>query len=98
MRLRAKYLMAFALLSLTLTNCASSGQAPGKGSRIKLSDIPPDIRACLAKEVPAPLPGEMTRERASKLIFAFRKSDYAKSKCGKRLIAWYDAQAQAFRK
>jgi hypothetical protein len=81
-----------------LANCASSGQAPGKGSKIKLADIPPDIRACLAKEVPAPLPGEMTRERASKLIFAFRKSDYAKSKCGKRLIAWYDAQARAFRK
>jgi hypothetical protein len=82
----------------TLTNCASYGPAPSSGSKIKLADIPPDIRSCLAKEVPAPLPGEMSRVEAAKLIRAFRKSDYAKSLCGKRLIAWYDAQAKAFRR
>ena len=98
MRLQAKYLPVFALLLMTLTNCASSGQAPSKGTKIRLSDIPPDIRACIQKEVPAPLAGEMSRERAAQLMAAFRKSDYAKSQCGKRLMGWYDAQARAFRK
>jgi hypothetical protein len=79
-------------------SCASSGRAPSKGTRIKLSDVPPDIVACLKKEVPAPLPGEMSAAETSKLIYAFRKSDYSKSLCGKRLLAWYDAQARAFRK
>jgi hypothetical protein len=81
-----------------LTGCASYGRAPSKGTRIKLSDVPPDIVACLKKEVPAPIPGEMSRQETARLIYAFRKSDYAKSLCGKRLLAWYDAQAKAFRK
>jgi hypothetical protein len=39
----------------------------------------------------------MSREQAAQLMAAFRKSDYAKSQCGKRLMGWYDAQAKAFR-
>ena len=81
-----------------LSGCASSGQAPSRGAPIKLADIPPDIRLCLKREVPRPLPGEMSREQAANLMAAFRKSDYSKSQCGKRLMGWYDAQAKAFRK
>jgi hypothetical protein len=40
----------------------------------------------------------MSREQAARLMAAFRKSDYSKSQCGKRLMGWYDAQSKALRK
>jgi len=84
------------LLLATLTGCASSGAA--RDGRIRLAAIPQDIRTCIAREVPAPLPGSMSRAQAASLIAAFRKSDLAKTHCGKRLVAWYDAQARALRR
>lgn len=78
-----------------LTACASSG--PSRAG-LTLAQIPADIRACLAKVVPAPLPGAMSRAQAAALMAAFRKSDLAKTHCGKRLIAWYDAQVKALAK
>jgi hypothetical protein len=98
MRSPVKSLLVLVLLSLMCASCATSGRPPSKGTAIKLADIPPDIRACLKREVPAPLPGEMSREQAAQLMAAFRKSDYSKSQCGKRLMGWYDAQARAFRR
>lgn len=82
---------------MTLTGCGHSGQA-AKNNRIRLAAIPADIRTCMAKEVPAPLPGSMSRAEAATLMAAFRKSDISKSQCGQRLIGWYDAQAKALRK
>ena len=82
---------------VTLTGCVTSGQAP-KNSRVRLSAVPADIRTCIAKEVPVPLPGSMSRADAAQLMAMFRKSDVAKTHCGIRLIGWYDAQAKALRK
>ena len=97
MNFAAKSLLVSALALTTLTGCVGSGRAPTKGS-IKLSAVPADLRQCLAKEVPAPLPKSMSREEAAELVAAFRKSDHGKTLCGQRLVGWYDAQRKTFGK
>jgi hypothetical protein len=74
-----------------LTGCVTSGRAPSKGA-VRLSAIPADLQQCLAKEVPAPIPGDLSRQAAAELIAAFRQSDHSKTLCGRRVIAWWDAQ------
>ena len=75
---------------MMLTGCVSSGttkiEAPG------LQPIPSDIKVCFTKLVPKPVSGEMTKRQIVKLLGELKKSELAKSQCGKRLIAFYENQ------
>jgi hypothetical protein len=81
-----------------LTGCVGFGQPVAKDSRVQLAVVPGDIRACLKKEMAPPPPNAKTREEVAEYIAAFRKHDVAKTHCGKRVIAWYDAQAARYAK
>lgn len=60
--------------------------------RQRLAEIPSDIKTCFDQVVPRPPKGDLTREDIIRLIGDFKKSEAAKSRCGKRLIAFYEAQ------
>ena len=77
-------------MALILSGCVGSGV---KLESIPLSAIPSDIVACFNKLVPRPGPGPMTKARIVGLIADLKKSEEAKSVCGKRLIAFYYAHA-----
>lgn len=82
--------MASALMVLLLTGCAGSGNRPG------LAPIPSDIRVCFNRLVPKPGEGVMKKSDVVQLIADLKRSEQAKSQCGKRLIAWYETQAKVF--
>jgi hypothetical protein len=50
------------------------------------------MQACFTTMVPKPPKGEITRQQAYNIIAALKRSELAKSQCGKRLIAFYEAQ------
>jgi hypothetical protein len=52
--------------------------------------VPTDIVKCFDELVPPPKRGTMTQEQTFTLIAALKRSEKAKSQCGKRLIAWYE--------
>lgn len=54
--------------------------------------VPGDIRTCFTQLVGAPMEGDMLRKENVALIMKLRTSEVAKSKCGKRLLALYDAK------
>lgn len=74
---------------MTLTGCVHSGTSASLGP------LPADLKTCFDRIVPRPgQPGtELTRQQIWRLVGDFRKSEIAKSQCGKRLIAWYETQA-----
>ncbi len=77
-------------MALTLTACAHSGSKPVETPR--LAEIPGDLRACFDRLVPPPAGGDLTKQQIFEKIAELRKSDKAKSQCGKRLIAFYEGQ------
>ncbi len=82
-----KFLAVSALLLTTLTACEPSG------TDAALPPIPADVRVCFASVVPAPRPGAMTAAEIARLIADLRRSDLAKTQCGRRLIGFYDTVA-----
>lgn len=82
--------LASALALLTLTSCVDSGR------QITLAPVPGDLRVCFGRFVPAPKPGALSKREVAALIAELKKSELTKSRCGKRLIAWYETQAGVF--
>ena len=82
------------MMAATLTNCVPYGGSP---SGINLPPPPSDLSACFARLVPMPAAGVITRKDIVALVAALRASEAAKSACGKRLLAWYDAEAAGLR-
>lgn len=83
----SKTLIAFALAALMLTGCATSGVS-------RLPMLPSGYLACFNQMVPRPPPGNLTQRQVFDLIAAFKRSDQAKSQCGRRLIAFYETLAR----
>ncbi|QOV06118.1 o-spanin [Rhizobium phage Pasto] len=79
-----------ALTALILTGCATSGKIPVEP---KLPPLPADIKVCFEDEVPAPKPGPLTKGQAMDLIASLKLSEFSKTMCGKRLIAFYESFA-----
>lgn len=76
-----------AFLLMILTACV------GSGTKIKPEALPSlsgEFSRCFNREVPAPNAGAMTKRQVITLIGALKKSEKAKSLCGKRLITFYD--------
>lgn len=91
-------LTACAFLTLSLANCAGSGAfdkidtgAP-KIAR-SMPAIPTDIKICIIRTVPEPQ-NIKTKEHIVKAITDLKKSEAAKTQCGKRLINFYEANKQ----
>lgn len=81
------------MIALTLTGCASSGaEKPG------LAPLPSDLKLCFSATVAAPPAGELTRQAVFRLIADLKKSELAKTGCGRRLISWYETQAEVYAK
>ena len=90
MNYRAKSALVSALLLTTLSGCVTSGD----GS-VTLAAIPSDLRTCFDRVVPDP--GVITsRQDIVNLVARLKASEESKSRCGKRLIAWYDTQAAVY--
>ena len=82
--------MASALMALMLTGCAASGGKPS------LPPVPGDIKVCFDRLVPKPKAGALTKRDVFRIIADLKRSELEKSSCGKRLIAWYEAQAKVY--
>lgn len=76
------------LMGVMLTSCASFG--PKQVYNPSLPEIPADIRICFETTVAKPKAGPMDKPAVFKLIAALKKSEAAKTDCGKRLIQFYD--------
>jgi hypothetical protein len=61
-----------------------------------LAPVPGDLRICFDRLVPRPPGGDLTRKQMFRIVADLRASEDAKSACGKRLLAWYDAQASVY--
>ncbi len=75
---------------LTLTACGGTGERldpPG------FQPIPGDIIVCLGKIVGKPKAGPMSKREIAELIAELHKNDVAKTRCGKRLIDFYNNQS-----
>lgn len=71
---------------LSLSGCA------GSGISIQASNLPPipnDIERCIRKVVPRP-ESVRTKKQAMRLIYRLKRSEFAKTRCGKRLIKLYN--------
>lgn len=87
MNSKTRSAMGIALLAMTLAGCMKDSSS--------VSDLPPvpaDIKACFQSEgVPFPNPGrKMTRKQVAQLIVDLKTSEVEKTKCGRRLVAWYE--------
>lgn len=80
-------MMVSASIVISLTGCVHSG------SNASLATIPGDIQVCFDKTVPKPPPGELKQSDMVRLVADLKRSEQAKTLCGKRLIAWYENQA-----
>lgn len=78
---------------LTASGCAASGGKPDLS--LALPPIPGDIRVCINKTVPQP---ERIKTKADvvRVITELKKSERAKTACGKRLINLYDRHRELF--
>lgn len=85
-----KTLAASVLMLTTLAGCATF--SAGRDEHVAaLSPVPRDLRVCFNRLTPMPPEGPMSKSQTIALIAALRKSEVAKSQCGKRLIAFYEA-------
>lgn len=75
---------------LTLAGCASS--RPVQVARLELQPIPADLKVCFDAEYKLPPGTTYTKAQVVTIIASLIKQDRVKSACGKRLIAWYQAQ------
>lgn len=81
----------FALLScVALAGCVTTGTTAVVETR--LPPIPAGITSCLNHLVPAPTRGD--KAAVVRLIAELRRNDVAKTRCGKRLIAFYESIAK----
>lgn len=71
--------LSLCLTSALLSGCVSSGDK-----------VPDDFRSCFNYIVPKPQHKTMTEAELLRLIGELRKSEVAKSRCGKLLIQWAD--------
>lgn len=74
---------------LALGACVTTGT--GTKINANLPTVPADIRTCFDKLVPAPMVTKLTNRDLVQLVADLRASEYAKTDCGKRLLAFYDA-------
>lgn len=81
-------LIASALVTMTLSGCASFGS---KAIEPSYPTLPVDLQTCFDTTVPAPKPGPMTKRKVIMLIAELKKSEAEKTECGKRLIAFYES-------
>lgn len=87
-----------AFLSLSLMNCAGSGAFDkvdtGAPKQVRsLPAIPADVKLCIFTVVPDP--GSIqTKEQIVKVMTDLKKSEASKTRCGKRLINFYEANKQ----
>lgn len=81
-------LMALVSISLLLTACEPSGKG-----EFRLTDLPQDIRTCFDEMTPRPPDGALSQKQVAALIAKLRASEMAKTGCGRRALALYDAQA-----
>lgn len=68
-----------------LTSCASTS-AP----RVELPAMPSDLAGCFDNLTPEPKAGALTKRQTFTLIASLRRSEVAKSLCGKRALSFYD--------
>jgi hypothetical protein len=74
--------------------CQHKGH-PGLG--VTLPKAPAHYEACFKKLSDIPT-GTLTRSKVVALVAELRKSELAKSRCGKDLLAWYSAVQKAYKK
>ena len=88
--------MVSALVLTILTGCASTGTKriqvldPGPG-KISNPEIPADLKTCFNHLTGFPEGATLSRKQIADLLLKVRRSEIEKSKCGRRLIAWYNA-------
>ena len=85
--------MVSACLLMTLTACEPSGIG---ADPVQLAAVPADIRVCFNTLTGKPMPGQMTKAQVVALIAALRRSEKRLSYCGKRMLALYDSQRNAY--
>lgn len=85
-------MLASVLMLTTLSGCAGFGNKEPVVQQQQLAEIPADIRVCFNQMVPAPIAGKLTKQQVFKIIADLKRSEKAKSQCGKRLIEFYEAQ------
>ncbi|BAQ16112.1 hypothetical protein GL4_0649 [Methyloceanibacter caenitepidi] len=64
---------------------------------VNLPKAPSYYRACFEKLTDIPIE-KLSRERVVLLVADLRKSEMAKSRCGKDLLAWYSTVRAAYMK
>ena len=77
---------------LALVACTPVAPKPG----VALPRAPAYYLACFNKLTPIPAE-DLTRSKVVELVAQLRKSELAKSRCGKDLLAWYDKVSSSFR-
>jgi hypothetical protein len=81
-----------AFLLTLLTGCDGAGGARIAADMPRAQELPQDIKTCLlALYGPPPAAGMDERETAL-YIAGFNRHDLAKTQCGRRAIAWGEAQ------
>lgn len=96
--LKLGVLAASAFLLLSLTNCAGSGSFDkvdtGAPKQVRsMSAIPTDVKICFIQTVPEPQ-NIQTKEQIVKVITDLKKSEKAKTRCGQRLIDFYESHKE----
>ena len=82
---------------MTLTGCVNSGTPVTGSIRITLPAPPGDLQGCFARLVPVPAGSTMSRAEVVRLIADLKRSEAAKSMCGRRLLAWYASESAGLR-
>ena len=77
-------------IALMFTLSGAEGCNPRvQKATVNLPHTPSYYRACFSKLTPIPI-GTLTRQKVVRLVAVLRRSEKAKSQCGKDLLAWYD--------
>lgn len=79
------YVLAM-LPCLLLAGCVENGRI---NPSVQLPHAPSYYLACFKKLTPIPV-SDLTREKVVELVAELRRSELAKSQCGKDLLAWYE--------
>lgn len=83
-----------ALLAAPLAGCVTTGTTISA----KLPPIPAGIVACFNKVVAAPAgKAGLSQKDVVSLVASLRQSEASKSACGRKLIAFYDAEVAGLR-
>jgi hypothetical protein len=81
--------------ALLLAGCSTF---PASKVTATLPDVPAEVRTCFDQLVPAPAPGALTQKQIVHLVAQLRQSEQSKSACGRRLLAFYDAEKEVLGK